>query len=102
MLDELGYQVDLEQDFRTGEPIRPEREYVFEHEGGMTISTETMTMETFSGVDLISLREHRLDDSNSLTAAKRLLARILDFHLGERPLRTRQVMRQIADRGLGR
>lgn len=101
LLDELGYHVDLEQDFRTGEPIRPEHEYVFEHEGGMTISTEVATMGTFSGVDLISLREHRLDDSNSLTAAKRLLARILDFHLGDRPLRTRQVMREIVDRGLG-
>ncbi len=101
LLDELGYHVDLEQDFRTGEPIRPEQEYVFEHEGGMTISTETLTMETFEGDDLISLREHRLDNSKSLKAAKRLLARILDFHLGDRPLRTRMVMRQIFDRGLG-
>jgi DNA repair protein RecO (recombination protein O) len=102
LLDELGYRVDLEQDFRTGEPIEPDCEYVFEHEGGVTVSTENQVVETFSGGDLISLREHRLDDSRSLAAAKRLLARILDFHLGGRPLRTRQVMREIVDLRLAR
>ena len=102
LLDELGYRVDLEQDFRTGEPIKPDCEYIFEHEGGMTVSTENLAMDTFSGGDLISLREHRLDDSKSLTSARRLLGRILDYHLGSRPLRTRQVMREIADRRLAR
>ena len=98
LLEELGYRVDLEQDYRTGEPIKPDSRYVFENEGGMTVSTESRTMETFSGGDLISLREQRLDDSASLTTAKRLLGRILDIHLGSRPLRTRQVMREILDR----
>ena len=99
-LDALGYRVDLEQDCRTGEPIRPDGHYIFEHEGGMTASMTDKTIETISGRHLISLREHRLDDADSLQAARRLLAPILNTHLGERPLKTRQVMREIVDRKL--
>lgn len=99
-LDALGYRVDLEQDFRTGEPIRPDCDYYFEHEGGMTASSASRTMEAISGRHLISLREHRLEDADSLGAAKRLLGHILHLQLGGRPLRTRQVMREIVDRKL--
>jgi DNA repair protein RecO (recombination protein O) len=98
LLDALGYRIDLDQDFRTGKPIEPECDYIFEHEGGLTASHTHSTMETFSGMDLISLRERRLDESASLSSAKRLLGGILKVHLGGRPLKTRQVMRDIVDR----
>lgn len=105
LLEALGYRVDLEQDFRTGEPIVPDGNYVLEHESGLTatgadLTMASPTMETFSGTHLISLREHRLDDPASLAAAKRLLGRILRHHLGDRPLKTRRVMREIVDRKL--
>lgn len=100
LLEALGYRVNLEHDCRSGEPIEPKCDYVFEHEGGMTASTANLAMETFNGRHLISLREHRLDDAESLGAAKRLLGHILKTHLGGRPLRTRQVMREIVDRKL--
>lgn len=102
LLEALGYRVDLEQDFRTGEPIAPDGNYVLEHESGLTAASADPTMEVFSGIHLISLREHRLDDPGSLGAAKRLLGRILRFHLGARPLKTRRVMREILDRQLER
>jgi len=107
LLEALGYRVDLEQDFRTGEPIVPDGNYVLEHESGLTAAgaDPTMaspTMEVFSGTHLISLRERRLDDPSSLAAARRLLGRILRYHLGDRPLKTRRVMREIFDRKLER
>lgn len=98
LLEALGYRVDLDQDFRTGEPIEPGCNYVFEHECGLTACSSHPNMETFSGRHLISLREQRLDELESLSAAKRLLGGILRLHLGARPLRTRQVMREIFDR----
>lgn len=100
LLEALGYRIDLDQDFRTGKPIEPECDYVFEHEGGLTASDTHATMETFSGTHLISLRERRLDESASLRSAKRLLGGILDVHLGGRPLKTRQVMRDIVNHKL--
>jgi len=102
LLEALGYRVDLEHDFRNGEPIAPDREYIFEHEGGLTASGTNATMELYSGKHLISLREHQLTDSDSLRAARLLLGSILQGHLGERPLRTREVLREIVDRGFAR
>lgn len=98
LLEALGYRVDLDHDFRTGKPIEPECDYIFEHEGGLTASNIPPTMATFSGKHLISLRERRLDESASVSSAKRLLGGILKVHLGGRPLKTRQVMRDIFDR----
>lgn len=99
-LEALGYRLDLEHDCRTGEPIEPGHDYYFEHEGGMTIANSDLAIDAISGRDLISLRERRLDDAASLGVARRLLGRILESHLGGRPLRTRQVMRDIVDRRL--
>jgi DNA repair protein RecO (recombination protein O) len=102
LLEALGYRVDLERDFRTGEPIVPDCDYLLEHESGLTVSNAGTTMEVFSGRHLISLRERRLEDPDSLGTARRLLGRILAFHLGGRPLKTRGVMREIVDRKLTR
>ncbi len=102
LLDALGYRVDLDTDCRTGEPIEPDRQYTFEHEGGLTASGEQTTMEGISGRHLIALREQRLDDPDSLRAARTLLGGILRQHLGERPLKTRLVLREIHERGLDR
>jgi DNA repair protein RecO (recombination protein O) len=102
LLDALGYRIDLDHDCRSGEPIEPERDYVFEHEGGLTATKTNPGMETFSGRHLISLREHRLDEPASRTTAKRLLSGILGMHLGARPLKTRQVMRDIVNRKFAR
>ena len=102
LLEALGYRVELERDFRTGDPIDPDRDYVLEHEGGLTMAGTTTTMNLFSGRHLIALREGRLDDVDSLRAARQLLGGILDRHLGEQPLKTRRVLRDIVERGLDR
>jgi recombinational DNA repair protein (RecF pathway) len=58
--------------------------------------------EIYLGQDLIALREEALEDEQSLRTAKRLLARLLNVYLGERPLKTRSVMREVVGRGLER
>ncbi len=54
----------------------------------------------YLGQDLIALREGALEDAQSLRTAKRLLTRLLNVYLGERPLKTRSVMREVVGRGL--
>ena len=102
LLEAMGFGIDLKRDYRTGEPIVPGREYVYEHEGGLTASGANATMEGFSGEHLISLGEQRLDDAQSLKSAKRLLGGILAPHLGDRPLEVRRVIRDIVDLGFSR
>ncbi len=99
-LDALGYRVDLQHDCRTGEPVGDEGMYAFEHEGGVTALTGQPAADAISGSHLISLREHRLEDAESLRAARLFLGRILHQHLGGRPLKTRQVLRDLVDRRL--
>jgi DNA repair protein RecO (recombination protein O) len=99
LLEMLGFGIDLERDFRTGEPIEPGRDYIFEHEGGLTASGANPTMKRYSGRHLIALRTGELKDSESLRSARRLLGGILSAHLGDRPLKTSGVLREIVELG---
>jgi len=100
-LEALGYGLGLEQDVETGDPIRPQGRYRFKPEHGISIQAESASgPDIFSGRELISLREERLDDEGSLKAAKRLLRRALSVYLGERPLSTRSVLKDVYGRGL--
>jgi len=100
LLDALGVGIDLVRDYRSGEPIEADREYLFEHESGLTASGVNASMTTYSGKNLISLREHELEDAASQKAARQLLGGILKVHLGERPLKTREVARELVEFGL--
>lgn len=100
-LNALGYGLDLERDTRTGGPIEPDGRYVFEFEtGARAIASGDDERAAYWGRELISLRSRRLDDRDSLRAARHLLERVLNAYLGERPLRSRTVLRDIVDRGL--
>lgn len=101
LLEALGYGLNLEHEADSGEPIRAESTYLFELERGLrACSRANGEHELFAGRDLVALREERLDDEASLRAAKRLLQRALSLYLGERPLKTRAVLRDMFDKGL--
>ena len=100
-LESLGYGLSLDQDVDTGAPIRPDSHYRFEPEHGVSILDSAIDgPDIYSGRQLISLRDGRLDDQDSLRAAKRLLKRVLKTYLGERPLSTRSVLKDVFGRGL--
>ena len=99
----LGYGIELDRDVLSGEPLQAEAAYSFELEHGPTrASAAASGSDGFRGRDLIALRERELDDPESLRAAKRLLARALTAYLGDRPLKSRSVFKDIVDRGLDR
>jgi len=101
LLQALGYGVELDHDVDTGAPIEPDGTYRFEAERGARVHTGSLDgEETYLGRDLIALRDERLDDVEALNSAKRLLTRLLSVYLGERPLKTRSIMREIVGRGL--
>jgi DNA repair protein RecO (recombination protein O) len=101
LLQALGYGLELESDAATGESLQAERRYFFEIERGPR-ATELAGSEAdvYTGRELISLRERALDDEASLRAAQRLLGRVLQAYLGERPLKSRLVLQDIVSRGL--
>lgn len=103
LLRALGYGLELECDTQTGEPLRPDGRYVFESESGPRACVSVAEDQAaYWGRELISLHGGQLEDRDSLRAARRLLARALDVYLGDRPLNSRAVLREIVERGLER
>jgi len=101
LLQTLGYGLNLCEDVETGEPIRAESLYHFEPERGARVASgQAAGSDCYWGRELISLHNEELADTESLRAAKRLLFQVLRVYLGERPLKTRLVMRDIFDRGI--
>ena len=100
-LEALGYGLGLLEDVETGEEIHSDCTYGFKPEYGFTIRTSfDKGSNFFSGRHLISLREEQLDDLDSLRSAKRLLQYVLKSYLGNRPLSTRTVLKDVYARGL--
>lgn len=101
LLSALGYALELEQDAHNGEPIHPNKHYLFELERGPVEAVSAAPADRpFRGRDLIALREGQLADAESLQAARRLLSRVLQGYLGEQPLKSRSVLKDIYTRGL--
>jgi DNA repair protein RecO (recombination protein O) len=100
LLGSLGYGLELTTDAASGEPIVPERHYRFELEDGLRAVTPSSGGDLYSGRELISLSGEILADEASLKAAHRLLGRVLAAYLGERPLKSRLVLKDLASRGL--
>ncbi|HEY5624766.1 MAG TPA: DNA repair protein RecO [Gammaproteobacteria bacterium] len=101
LLEALGYGLNLYDTFDTDEPIRAEIRYRFEPEhGARAVDAEASAGDIFWGHELISLRDGTLGEESSLRAAKRLLSRALQLYLGDRPLRTRAVLKDLLDAGI--
>lgn len=90
LLDALGYGLSLAAT-HDGEQIRPKENYRYAIEKGaeLVVSEEAGT---YSGRGLISLASEALDDPDSLREARRLLRVALDYYLGDKPLKSRQIM----------
>jgi DNA repair protein RecO (recombination protein O) len=101
LLGALGYGLELTGDSSTGEPLREDTRYVYELEQGFRrVENADADTDSYSGRDVLSLRDRKLDDEGSVRTAQRLLGRILRVHLGERPLQSRLVLQDIVSRGL--
>ena len=97
LLRSLGFGLELGRDVVSHEPIRPELSYSVDVESGPRAMTDAGG---YSGRDLISLRDERLEDDASVAAARDLLGRALALHLGARGLRSSDVARDIVARGI--
>jgi len=93
----IGVGLQLDIDHISGQPLVPELEYTFTLDSGARSSHGEPG---YRGAHLISLREERLDDTESLRAAKQLLSEAISRQLGSRRLKTREVLRDIDARGL--
>jgi DNA repair protein RecO (recombination protein O) len=94
LLDELGYSFDLGVDGASGQPIQATLWYCYDPGFGLVGCGDTATRPAaaFAGSELLAMASGEFGGPVRLTA-KRLLREALAVHLGERPLRSRELFR---------
>lgn len=91
LLEYIGYGLELD--------VSPTGHYQFRPSQGLCEVREDAPG-AYSGRSLVALREESLDDLQALDDARRVLRQALDHCLEGRELRTRQVARSMARRGV--
>jgi len=96
LLDELGYGLMLDSDAVSGDRVEEEGVYqIIPDQGPVRYQGDSSVEQTaiFSGADLLNISAGNYDSVQVRRAAKRLLRRVLGFHLGGRTLRSRELFR---------
>jgi len=112
LLKELGYALPLNRDANTGLPLNPEFQYYYSPERGFLRShnVEDRSPEghnsqahnslekagIYSGRSLLALHQDCLDNDAVLQDAKRLLRTALLRHLGNKPIKSRELFSDVA------
>lgn len=103
LLEELGYGFDLSVDGLSGEPLLGNRWYSFHQEYGLvelqeavvTATTDRVNegMPRYLGAELLQITRGEFTPE-SRQCAKRLMRQALAAHLGDKPLRSRDLFRR--------
>jgi DNA repair protein RecO (recombination protein O) len=92
LLREIGYELNLECEAVTHEPLRDDQNYEFRIELGAVAAEQNTDEPThFSGSELLAIGRGDFADTGHLRSAKRLLRNVLDYHLGGKGLQTRRI-----------
>lgn len=95
LLQEIGYGLLLEYDVNTGKKIDMTEHYLYQPEHGPVKVTDTDQPGLIvSGRTLDAILNNRYDDTQSLAEAKQLLRREIAGHLGDKPLKSRDLYKQ--------
>lgn len=95
LLEELGYGVDLGSDANTGAAIIPEQVYQYLSDVGFlgVDSNSQQAASGFLGKDLLAIASGDYSLKETQRAAKRLARLALAPHLGNKPLKSRELFR---------
>jgi len=95
MLENLGYALNLTYEARSGDLVREDMQYAYLIEQGPVLSdSDSGQSLQIDGAALLALQQRNLSDMQSRKQAKLLLRAVLDYYLGDRPLKTRELVQQ--------
>ncbi len=99
LLEELGYNFDFAIDGASGEPLRPDGLYRYQPGVGLVASVKEVAEVSgvYAGSDLLTIASGEFGGSVR-QVAKKLLREALSEHLGDAPLRSRELFRAAAVR----
>ena len=96
LLESLGYGFELGVDGMSGDPISAEGWYHYDHDYGLVRATAGQGGQRprFRGADLQQIERGDFSGA-SRSCAKQLLRQVLSSHLGDKPLKSRELFRQL-------
>ncbi len=100
LLMELGYELTLQWDVE-GDPIHPEQVYLYVPDQGFSLIAanglqQSLRQHSFLGQHLLAIDQHDYDEPEVAKAAKRLSRLALAPHLGDKPLHSRELFKQLS------
>ncbi|HEX7029661.1 MAG TPA: DNA repair protein RecO [Gammaproteobacteria bacterium] len=99
LLEALGYGLNLAADPRTGEAVEPEARYLFHVDSGPERAAAGAEHGVLvAGKSLLAMTRGDFDAPEVARDAQRILRQALDRHLGGKPLKSRDVLREIKSR----
>ncbi|MDD5250539.1 MAG: DNA repair protein RecO [Rhodocyclaceae bacterium] len=97
LLRELGYGLALDREAGNGEPVRPDRQYVYQVERGAVLAHGDETASTISGKTLLDLAADDYADPRTLAESKGLMRQLVAHYLGGQPLQSRRVFVELQE-----
>ena len=99
LLRELGYGLMLERDAETGAPIRAELRYTYVMERGPVVQRGDGAQNgvELTGQTLIDIQSDSYTSAASLQQSKVLMRALINRHLGDKILHTRQLLRDLQE-----
>ena len=91
LLDQIGYGLALQHEIASGAEVQRDKFYVYLVEKGPLESPAGA--DTIRGATLLGLRDGHLPGPIELNEAKRLMRRVINHHLGGRPLKSRELFK---------
>ncbi|HEX6929216.1 MAG TPA: DNA repair protein RecO [Gammaproteobacteria bacterium] len=102
LLDALGYGLNLAVEQRSGKAVESGAQYLFHVDSGPERATPQSDHAILvRGEHLLAMSEGRFDDPQVARDAQRIFRQAIDRHLGGRPLKSRDVMREMVARKRG-
>ena len=92
LLAETGYGLTVAQEAGSGRPLDPEAMYAYVPDAGPVRMNSAGNALVLTGAQLLAIAAGEFSDAGTLQLAKRLLRQLLEPHLGDRPLHTREVL----------
>jgi len=95
LVEAIGYGFSWSQTVPEGSPIRTECDYRFAPDCGFMTKSLSDAGPCFSGARILDIAAGRFENPETLRVAKRIMRMALNFHLGPRPLQSRQLFARV-------
>ena len=97
LLRELGYGLVLDRIADSGEPVRPDRQYIYQVERGVMEDIGDSPGLTFAGKTLLDLAADDYGDPRTLAESKALMRQLMAHYLNGQPLHSRRIFVELQE-----